>query len=286
MGFYLLDHPNRIAQYRHPRRARLSGMVGVHTSEGVMDTVGPDTGAENVARFIVGRADYGSYHVICDSDSTVNMAPDDYETWHIGADAHNWHSWGISAACRTVDWDPGSAWTQATITRMGVAVAGFWARNGFDVDKLAGRWLTREQARAHQAGLIEHGTAQPADRSDSWATRPDRAVLRQMLTDAILTAHRGDTGAIPAPIPPPSEEDDDMLKAPRKSWRTEAGEWFALRPDGEFAYINGGETLKALQTPAEGQPAEILAPIEIKDRGVANTLAQFYNGQRLDPEPG
>jgi hypothetical protein len=103
----------------------------------------------------------------------------------------------------------------------------------------------------------------------------------------IAHAHLGDQGDAPIiPTPPPtSEEDDDMLKAPRKSWRTEAGEWFALRPDGEFAYINGGETLKALQTPAEGQPAEILAPIEIKDRGVANTLAQFYNGRRLDPEP-
>ena len=52
MGYYLIDNGSRIPQGRTPRRAKLSGMVGVHTSEGVMDSVGVDTGAENVASFI------------------------------------------------------------------------------------------------------------------------------------------------------------------------------------------------------------------------------------------
>ena len=204
--YYLLDNPNRTQQYRIPRRNRLSGMVGIHTAEGAMDTVGTDTGAENVASFIVGRSDYGSYHVIVDSDSTVNMAPDHAETWHIGADAHNWHSWGISAACRTVDWDPNSEWTKATIGRMGAAIAAFWQRNGFDVDALADRWLTREQALRHEPGLIEHGVAQPADRSDAWATRPDRATLRRMLTDAIRAANG-------SAIQPPTQGDPPVTEA-------------------------------------------------------------------------
>jgi len=167
-------------------------MVAVHTAEGAMDDVGIDTGGENVASFIAGRSDYGSYHVLCDSDSTVRMAPDDHETWHVGADMHNWHAWGISAACRTVDWSPTSAWTRATIRRMGAEIAAFWSRNGFDVDQLAGRWLTREQALRHEPGLIEHGVAQPADRTDAWANLPLRQTYRQMLTDAILAAHHGD----------------------------------------------------------------------------------------------
>ena len=219
-GFYLLDNPNRTQQYRHPRRARLSGMVAVHTAEGVMDDVGIDTGAENVASFIAGRIDYGSYHSLNDSDSTVRMAPDDHETWHVGADAHNWHAWGISAACRTVDWSPNSAWTRATIRSMGAEIAAFWSRNGFDVDQLAGRWLTREQALRHEAGLIEHGVAQPADRSDAWATLALRDTYRQMLTDAILAAHQGDI---------PQEEDmitaNDIEAAVRKVLDGTVAEW-------------------------------------------------------------
>jgi hypothetical protein len=204
-GFYLLDHPNRTQQYRYPRRERISGMVGVHTSEGVMDDVGIDTGAENVAAFIVSRSDYGSYHEICDSDSIVRMAPADHETWHIAADAHNWHSFGVSAACRTVDWHPNSAWTRLTIRNMGISIARFWNEHGFDVEALAGRWLTIDQARRREPGLIEHGTAQPLDRTDSWARLQLRDTYRRMLTDAILLAHRGGI-----PTTPDSEDWFDM----------------------------------------------------------------------------
>lgn len=197
-GYYLLDHPNRTQQYRHPRRARLSGMVGVHTTEGVMDNLGADLGAENTAHYITTRTDYGSYHRIVDSGGTVNMAPDDHETWHIGADAHNWHSWGISAACRSTDWDPGSPWTRTVIGIMGAEIRAFWVRNGFDPAKCA-RWLTRAQALAHEPGLIHHGVAQPSDRSDAWVLHPQRAVLDRMLIDAIVGAE------------PPTPEPKDWL---------------------------------------------------------------------------
>lgn len=207
MGFYLQDHPQRTPQHRYPRRVRtpgkpaLSGGVAVHTVEGVMDTVGIDTGAENTASFIVNRADYGSYHEIHDSDSLVRMAPDDHETWHVGADAHNWHAWGISAACRTVDWDPASVWTQRTILSMGRSICEFWQRNGFDPLELASRWLTRDQFLRQEPGLILHGEAQPADRTDAWdrlpsgAQHPHKAALKRMLTEAILAA----AGVTPLP---------------------------------------------------------------------------------------
>lgn len=239
-GFVLLDNRTREVQCRHPRRARLSGMVGVHTAEGVMDSVGIDTGAENVASFIVGRADYGSYHEIVDSDSFVRMAPDDYETWHIGADMHNWHSWGISAACRTVDWNPDSAWTKATIATMGERICAFWMRNGFDVEALAGRWLTRDEALRHLPGLIEHGVAQPGDRSDAWATRPDRATLRQMLTDAILAAYRRITGTTPTPPPTTTPEDDDMA---REVWH---------HANAQRDYLVAGTTRRHIRDSADG----------------------------------
>lgn len=195
MGYVLLDRPNGIQQYRFPRRNEISGMVGVHTAESLMDEIGIDTGAESVADFIVRRTDYGSYHEIVDSDTTVQMAPDTYETWHIAADAHNWHSWGISAACAATEWDPDKWWTRQTINRMGARIAAFWSRRGFNVGQCA-RWLNRDQARAHMAGLVHHGVAQPEDRSDAWVNHPRRGDLDQMLIDAILRAVNG--------------EDDDM----------------------------------------------------------------------------
>lgn len=185
-GFVLVDRTTSIPQCRFPRRSQLSGVVGVHTAEGAMDTVGIDTGAENVANFIVNRSDYGSYHVIVDSDSAVRMAPDDYETWHIAADAHNWHAWGISAACRSVEWDPDSDWTKRTIARMGKEIREFWIRNGFD-PQFCARWLTRAQALAKVPGLIHHGVAQPSDRSDAWVLHPRKAELDAMLVAAILS---------------------------------------------------------------------------------------------------
>lgn len=186
-GFFLLDHDCRIPQWRTPRRAPLSGVVGVHTAEGVMDDVDIDTGAENVAAFIVNRSDFGSYHEIVDSDSLVRCAPDDYETWHIGADLMNWHSWGISAACRSTEWDPDGWWTQQTITRMGQQICAFWRRNGFDPIVCA-RELTREQALAKVPGWVLHGVMQ-TDRTDAWEIHPRRATLSAMLNMAILIAN-------------------------------------------------------------------------------------------------
>jgi len=190
-GYYLLDNPNRTPQCRTPRRSSLSGTVGVHTCESLMDDVGPDTGAENVASFIARRSDYGSYHVIVDSDSVVPMAPDSYETWHIAeSDAYgkgmNWHSWGISAACQAATWDPDDDWTKRTITRMGAQIRAFWVRNGFNPDDpRICRWLTRDEAKRHVPGLVLHGVVQPSDRSDAWARHPQRHRLDQMLIDAI-----------------------------------------------------------------------------------------------------
>jgi hypothetical protein len=184
VGFFLLDHPNQIQQYRHPRRQPLSGVVVVHTAESIVDDIGIDYGAENVANFIAGRADYGSYHEIVDSDSTVQMAPDDHETWHVAADAHNWHSWGISAACAAHDWDPDRWWTRQAITRMGARIAEFWARNGFDV-YAAARFGMRSEALARHPACYLHGVLQPGDRSDAWRDHPRREELENMLLDAI-----------------------------------------------------------------------------------------------------
>lgn len=259
-GHFLVDHPNPVCpQWRTPRRAPLSGTVGVHTCEGVMDNVGVDTGAENVASWISTRSDYGSYHVIVDSDSTVDCVPDDYEAWHIAeSDAFgagmNSHSWGVSAACRTVDWNPDDPWTQATILRMGQAVAAFWRRNGFDpLDPNICRFLTRDEAKRRTPGLVLHGVVQPGDRSDAWRDHPRRAQLEAML----LAAIRGTTpGPTPSPSPiPPAIKDHDMNTI---IWiETKSGAYVYDPHAGTGRNINPDEVevLKAAGWPEKRYPA-------------------------------
>jgi len=139
-GYTQIDNPNPYyTQTRYPRRRPLSGTVGVHTAESVLDRIAPDTGGENVDGYCHIRKDAGCYHVIVDSDSVIHCVPDDHETWHIGeggynAGSMNWYAWGISAACLSVEWDPNDPWTQKTIAAMGKEIRAFWLRNGFNPD--------------------------------------------------------------------------------------------------------------------------------------------------------
>jgi hypothetical protein len=206
MGYYLLDHPNPNYVQTRPRTSwgwtKPTGLVTVHTAEGALDRIAPDTGAENVAGFIATRRDAGGYHVLVDTDSTINMAPDDVMTWHTAAGNLNGPGWGISAACRSAEWDPDAEWTRQIIARMGVAIRAFWERQGFDPVASA-RWLPGHvvlNAGGRVVGLTHHGDVQPGDRSDAWATHPRRAELDQMLVDAIVGA----------PVPAPEGDEIDM----------------------------------------------------------------------------
>ena len=229
MGYYLFDNPPRRRQGR-PRRAYNgrtgpSGVVVVHTAEGVMDTVGMDTGAENVAGFISRRGDAGSYHELVDSDSHVSLLPDDWEAFHVAADGHNRHAWGISAACRTVDWDPAHWWTERTIRRMGERIAAFWQRLGLD-PLVCARWISRDEALAGTPGLVCHGTLQPADRSDAWVRSGHRSALEQALVESIRRAA----------APPAVRKEDDVYYLyklhPDAVGEGEPGEWL-VTPGGE-----------------------------------------------------
>lgn len=212
MTDYLLEQRQQrcgVPQMRKPRRRKLSGCVAVHTTESIVDVTPPDRGAENVAEFILGRCDYGSYHVIVDADGPLHLAPDDAETWNVAASlpngyGHNSHIWGIAAACRSTDWDPDDQWSRTVIDLMGREIAAFWARNGFDAVATNPRWLSKAEADAEQPGLILHGTVQPWDRSDAWRYHPRRSELDDML----LAAIRRHAGA-----PPSDSQEDELMTA-------------------------------------------------------------------------
>lgn len=236
---YLDEHRPASPQFREPRRERISGIVFVHTAEGVQDDVGPDSGAENVAGFISRRTDPGSYHVLVDSDSDIDVVRDECEAFQVAANGHNRHGWGISFACRTTDLDPDDPWTQAAMARAGRKIREFWQRHGFDPVTSA-RWITKGDADARRMpGLCCHGTAQPADRTDAWSRHPRRAELERMLIVAITGAN------VPAATPEPEEsEEDDVKQYIVWDHRTGRG-WHVF--GNTKVYLANGEQVDALR---------------------------------------
>ena len=168
MGTYLQDNPPRIQQFRCPRRRAPSGIIGVHTAESIADETGPDTGAENVARFIRDRTNYGSYHDLCDSDSIIQLVPYDCVAYHIGTHSLNEHTYGVSAATQAAKWDSlGDDWVEATVRNMARASARYakWFQNRYGLT-IPARRITLAQALDDVRGFLAHGDADPDRRTD------------------------------------------------------------------------------------------------------------------------
>lgn len=178
---WLDDNPPRIRQFRCPRRRPISGVIDIHTAESFPDEVGPDTGAENVARFIRDRTNYGSYHDICDSDSIIHLVRDSCESFSVGTLNLNHHGYGISAATQAHKWSQlGDEWVDATIQNMARAAARFVKRNGLHVPA---RWLTASQARDEIPGFIRHSVADPDRRSDPGTSFPSNTFFAYYLEE-------------------------------------------------------------------------------------------------------
>lgn len=178
---WLDDNPPRIRQFRCPRRRPISGVIDIHTAESFPDEVGPDTGAENVARFIRDRTNFGSYHDLCDSDSTIHLVRDSCESFSVGTLNLNHHGYAISAATQAHKWnDLGDDWVDATIRRMARAAANFAKRNNLSVPA---RWLTADQARREVPGFIRHSTADPDRRRDPGTSFPSNTFFAYYLEE-------------------------------------------------------------------------------------------------------
>lgn len=208
---WLDDHPPDRTQFRCPRRDDPSGVIVVHTAESVMDTVGPDTGAENVARFIQHRDTPGSYHDLVDSDSDVGLVRYDCEAFH-DATGSNPHSLGLSFACSYLDWAKMPADRRDRFIERGAQRAALMARwvhtrTGVVVPA---RRVTRDQSAARVPGFISHAERDPDRRKD-----PGNAAGQFPWTQ-FLDRYRALMGYVPPPTP---GDDDDM--APYALWQIE-----------------------------------------------------------------
>lgn len=250
MGYYLIDHPPAVQQFYPGRQSGgWSGGVLVHTAENVMDDVGPDTGAENVAAFIARRKEYGSYHILADSDSVVLLVPPTATAFHCAADGYNSTTVGVSYACRSVDLNPDSAWTRNATDNIAGVLVRWWREFGFD--PLAARFVPAPNTRTG-LGLSTHGDAQPVDRSDAWTRRPDRGRLEAMFTDAIIKAAGGS----------PDPEDDDMKQT------------MVREPNGTvWLYYGGTPWRMHVKTPAD---VNRFAFLGVKFMQVDQDTANFF----------
>lgn len=167
MPVYLVENPPRVRQYRSPRRERPSGVVVVHTAESFPDEVGPDTGAENVARFIELRTNHGSYHDLVDSDSIIQMVRYSDEAFH-DATGSNPHSYGVSAATQAAKWrELGDDWVDATVRNMARATARYarWVKTHYGI-VIPARRITRAESENRKPGFISHAERDPDRRTD------------------------------------------------------------------------------------------------------------------------
>lgn len=173
MSIYLLDNPPKTRQFRSPRRATPSGVVVVHTAENTPDTTPADRGAESVASFIANRSDYGSYHVMCDADSRIQMVRYTDEAFH-DATGSNPHSFGLSAATQAHRWGQmPDWWVEGCIELMAAAAADYahWIEDEHGIT-IPARRITRAESEQRKPGFISHAERDPARRTDPGSAFP------------------------------------------------------------------------------------------------------------------
>lgn len=172
-GIYLQKNAPRIKQFRKGRRKKIKPVIVLHTAESVSDTVGEDTKAEAVARFVRTRTTYGSYHLIGDRDSIIQLVSFSDEAFHDGTGSNSW-SIGISLAMKSADWTkksfPVDQYLNSMVQMAGVA-SDWLERNGYG--EVKAKRLTKAQSNLADAnGFISHGDRDPSRRSDPGVAFP------------------------------------------------------------------------------------------------------------------
>ncbi|UVF61149.1 endolysin [Arthrobacter phage Aoka] len=169
MGYFLQDNPNpNTGQFGWPR-TKVSGVIGVHTAENNTDFEGADAGAEDVARFIGRRTDYGSYHAIADADSRLKLVHPSYAAW---ADTtNNAHAMSVSGAMQAARWRELTPARAAALTRNMAYAAAELVQDALAAGLLASpvpaRRITPAEAIAgSRAGFYGHGETNPGRRYD------------------------------------------------------------------------------------------------------------------------
>ncbi len=190
-GIYLEDNPPRRDQFRVGRRDPVKSVIVVHTAEGGTDTVGADPKAENTASFIRNRTDAGSYHMLGDSDSIIQLVRFDNEAYQDRTGSNRW-AIGISLAMNSADWPRLSTARRQQLTTTAAemaAIAAIWLGDR-GLPYPDARLLTKTESDAASAsGFISHARRDPSRRTDPGVQFPWTDffnIYRQILSDGGL----------------------------------------------------------------------------------------------------
>lgn len=169
MSYYLEEHPNtELAQYGWPR-TKVSGVIGVHTTESGVFPAGSDPGAENTARYISVRTNHGSYHALADWDTRIKLVRPRYAAW---ADVtNNAHAMSVSGAMNAARWRDLTPERAAGIVRnMAIAAAELVqdaiADGRLDSPTPARRITAQQAIDGSVPGFYGHGETNPGTRYD------------------------------------------------------------------------------------------------------------------------
>lgn len=171
-GYALQDIPNtRQPQFGWPRN-RVSGVIGVHTTENITDLEGSDQNAENCLNFLRTRTDHGSYHSLADFDSIIPLVHPGWATW---ADTtNNTHAMSVSGALQAARWrDLSQARADQIVANMALAAANLSLtafREGYMDQPTPARRISAADAKSGRIpGFYGHGETNPGTRYDPGA---------------------------------------------------------------------------------------------------------------------
>ena len=194
-GIFLEDNPPARSQFRVGRRAPVKPVIVVHTAESGTDTSGPDPKAENVSRFIASRSTAGSYHLVGDADSIIQLVRFENEAFQDATGSNRW-AVGISLAMNAADWSQLESARRdefvTTAAQMAYLAAKWMKDVGLPFPE--SRLLTKiESDRANANGFISHARRDPARRTDPGRDFPWTDFFRryqQILSDGGLVPGR------------------------------------------------------------------------------------------------
>ena len=166
-GYHLLDHhvsrdkPRKHGAGRpwYPTRNGTLRIGVIHTAENLPDFIGPDTGAEAVAKYGT-TTERASWHDTVDSDSRIRMLPHTATAFHVAG--YNSISVGIELATRAAKWvDTPLGWRLAILENCARWVAEVSAAHHIPI-----RLLTKADVDSGLAGFTFHSRLDPDRRSD------------------------------------------------------------------------------------------------------------------------
>lgn len=178
---YLDDHPPARRQFR-PRTMKPTGLIVLHTGESILDVIGPDAGAENLAAWISHRTDPGSYHRIADADSVVDLVRFDQAAYGDGTGSNDF-AIHISFACKAADWAGMSEGKRLAFIRQGAkaaAEAAEWLHATYRIEVPPAR-VTRIESDRGEPGFISHAERDPGRRTDPGADFPWPLFMREFV---------------------------------------------------------------------------------------------------------